>query len=252
MKKPSKALIVDDVFDLGEAIALECQLRGFESKAVVSVDAAIEVLKQEPFDIILCDVRMPRRSGIELLDWVRLQSQFKDTAFILMSAFSDISLRHAFDRGADAVLVKPFGMDDLFQILWMVQQRSKDRWGQDPGFGDFAVPLQAQFKNMQEAMTSGELQWGRGGLFMALDHSDIPPVHSVINFSIHFENGDISTLKGIGIIRWHSPVRNESYDWPGIGIEMIYADPLLRIWLGQHLKEKSPIPFIPKGAIVAA
>jgi DNA-binding response OmpR family regulator len=63
-------------------------------------------------ELLLTDVRMPRRSGIDALRLLR--GALPGTAILVITAFSDEALRVAAgEAGADALLDKPFELDDL-------------------------------------------------------------------------------------------------------------------------------------------
>src|ERR687883_963603 len=77
---------------------------------------ALELLRQEPADLIISDVKMPDMNGIELLRRVREFSP--DVSVVLMTAFATVeTAREAFKLGADDFIQKPFDVDELKLIV---------------------------------------------------------------------------------------------------------------------------------------
>lgn len=91
--------------------------REFEAVTCNSADEAQRVLEQRSIEIILTDQRMPRRTGIQLLEWVRLNSPH--TVRLLMTGFAEL------EDAVDAInkghvyhyLMKPCRTEELLQIL---------------------------------------------------------------------------------------------------------------------------------------
>src|SRR3989454_9633189 len=64
--------------------------------------------------LMLLDIRLPRRSGFEVLAWVREQPEFRRLPVIMLSSSGDAAdIGRAHDAGANAYHVKPAGFDDL-------------------------------------------------------------------------------------------------------------------------------------------
>ncbi len=105
-----KILVIDD--DATIARAIQRALR--EHEIVVSTDpaTALEQLANatltEPFDLVLCDARMPTMTGLQVL--AALQGFREPPIFVLMSGDDDLIDA---ETGADAFLIKPFLMADV-------------------------------------------------------------------------------------------------------------------------------------------
>jgi DNA-binding NtrC family response regulator len=111
-----RILVVDDEPDLRDVISSRLQLEGGDVMVAENGKSAIEVMKDHQFDAIVSDIRMPGGNGMELLESLRAgQSR---PAFILISGFSDISTKDAMARGAQALLVKPFDLDDMISAVF--------------------------------------------------------------------------------------------------------------------------------------
>jgi CheY-like chemotaxis protein len=68
--------------------------------------------------LILLDLKMPRKSGFEVLSWVRKNPNLKRLlVFIFTSSRHQEDVDHAYDLGANAFLVKPVGFERLIDEL---------------------------------------------------------------------------------------------------------------------------------------
>jgi len=89
----------------------------FEVLTAVSADAAQRILSARPVDIILSDQKMPRMTGVQLLEWVRHQSPH--TVRLLMTGYAEHEdAVEAINRGqVYYYLLKPWRIEELLQIL---------------------------------------------------------------------------------------------------------------------------------------
>ncbi len=105
-------LIVDDDLLFRSSVARDLKARGFNVFSVPSVEKALELLAEQHFDVLITDLRLMGRDGIELLEAVRESSPATRT--ILMSAFASArDHERATDLGAVRILSKPFSSDEL-------------------------------------------------------------------------------------------------------------------------------------------
>jgi two-component system alkaline phosphatase synthesis response regulator PhoP len=108
MSTVKKILIADDEPDILEIIQFNLQSEGYEVIAAKNGDEAIDLAKKQLPDLIILDVMMPGKSGIEVCNILRLQPEFKDTLIIFLSALSDESSEvKGLESGADDYLTKP-------------------------------------------------------------------------------------------------------------------------------------------------
>lgn len=106
-------LVVDDE-EVVRDLAVEMLPRsGYLTRAVASARRALELLEQEPFDLVLSDVVMPEMSGVELLHELRARGH--DVPVVLMTGGSQDPERTsgAVEAGAASLLYKPFSHDEL-------------------------------------------------------------------------------------------------------------------------------------------
>jgi CheY-like chemotaxis protein len=85
-------------------------------------------------NIVLSDLKMPRCSGLELVQWVRQQPQLRTLPFIVFSASDQpADVGHAYQDGANWYLAKPSTFDDLVEMLRrLAENLSFSQWKAQP------------------------------------------------------------------------------------------------------------------------
>jgi CheY-like chemotaxis protein len=108
MKK--KILVVEDEKTLCLLYEEELSREGYDITAVTDAEAALARLAQESFDLIVTDIRMPGKNGIELI--TQIMGLRKDIPIIINSAYQ--SYKEDFMTwAADAYVVKSSSLDEL-------------------------------------------------------------------------------------------------------------------------------------------
>ena len=116
VSKSPRILVVDD--DHGQRSLLETFLRakGYRTQSAASGEAALQLLAEEPFALMISDVRMAGMSGIETLR--RVREKHRDLPVLLVTAFADIRTAVAAMRdGAVNYLAKPIDLDELMATV---------------------------------------------------------------------------------------------------------------------------------------
>jgi DNA-binding NtrC family response regulator len=109
-------LVVDDDAAMRDMVVSLLEDQGIQARAARSADEAIERLAEIDADVVLSDIRMPGRSGVELLGQIR--ELRPDTPVVLMTAFGSIdSAVEAMQAGAFDYVTKPFKRDALLVVL---------------------------------------------------------------------------------------------------------------------------------------
>jgi DNA-binding NtrC family response regulator len=115
-----RILIVDDEpairFSLGELLGEEHSVTLAEH-----APAALALLEEQPFDLVLSDLNMPAMNGLQLLEEVC--ARHAPTVFVLMTAFGDERIAvQALKRGAYDYIPKPFDNDDMRALVRRVHE----------------------------------------------------------------------------------------------------------------------------------
>ena len=108
MSSVKKILIADDEPDILEIIQFNLAAEGYDVITAKNGDEAIEQAKKHLPDLIILDVMMPGKTGIETCNILRAQPVFKETLIIFLSALSDEGTEiRGLESGADDYLTKP-------------------------------------------------------------------------------------------------------------------------------------------------
>lgn len=68
--------------------------------------------------LLLLDLKLPRRSGLEVLEWLRAQPTLRRLPVVMLtSSREDRDVNKAYDHGVNSYLVKPVEFDDLIEML---------------------------------------------------------------------------------------------------------------------------------------
>ncbi len=106
--KGLKVLIADDEPDILEIIQYNLQREGYEIITAKDGDEALTKAKLTRPDLIILDIMMPKRNGVEVCEILRTQPAFKDTLIIFLTALNneDTQIR-GLESGADDYVSKP-------------------------------------------------------------------------------------------------------------------------------------------------
>jgi two-component system alkaline phosphatase synthesis response regulator PhoP len=121
---PLKILIADDEPDIIEIISFHLIKAGFEVITAVDGSEAIEKAKQFEPDCIILDVMMPKRTGFEVCEYLRSNSQFDKTLIVLLTALNDeVSHIKGLELGGDDFVSKPISPKVLISRITALFRR---------------------------------------------------------------------------------------------------------------------------------
>lgn len=108
MSTVKKILIADDEPDILEILRYNLQAEGYEVYTAKNGNEAIEAAKKESPDLIILDIMMPGKTGIEVCNLLRMQPKFAATLIIFLTALSDETTEiKGLETGADDYITKP-------------------------------------------------------------------------------------------------------------------------------------------------
>jgi DNA-binding NtrC family response regulator len=111
-----RVAIVDDEPIVGRRLGPALEKRDIEVEVFTQPDRALERHEAEPFDIVVCDVKMKGLDGIAVLE--RIRARGTDTKVILVTGYpSDDLVRLALAKGAFDLIAKPFKISHLLTII---------------------------------------------------------------------------------------------------------------------------------------
>jgi two-component system, OmpR family, alkaline phosphatase synthesis response regulator PhoP len=108
MDTKPEILIADDEPDIVEIIQYNLEKQGYLVHTAFNGREAIDRAKEFHPQLIILDIMMPYKSGIEVCNYLRAQPDFKDTLILLLTAMSDEATHiKGLDSGADDYVSKP-------------------------------------------------------------------------------------------------------------------------------------------------
>ena len=112
-----KILVVDDEADFLETIVVRLKKRKLDATGVASGEAAIELLKNQLFDVILLDVKMPGGiDGIEALREIKKIQPLAEVVMLTGHASMETSIE-GMKQGAFDYLLKPMKLENLLEKM---------------------------------------------------------------------------------------------------------------------------------------
>lgn len=106
--KAKKILLADDEPDIVEILKYNLEKEGYQVVTARDGDEAIEKARQNQPDLIVLDMMMPKKNGVQVCEILRAQAQFSDTLILFLTAVTDEATHlKSLDTGADDYISKP-------------------------------------------------------------------------------------------------------------------------------------------------
>ncbi|MGD0915208.1 MAG: response regulator [Thermodesulfobacteriota bacterium] len=114
-----KILVVDDDAIVIRSCRRILEVEGFEVSTVPSADNALESMKTSDFDLLLIDVKMPKRDGMYLMR--EIKKNWPEIPIIIMSGYpTPETITEVLRLGATLFIPKPFRPDELMKSVRQV------------------------------------------------------------------------------------------------------------------------------------
>jgi CheY-like chemotaxis protein len=140
-KAPPRILVVDDEDDDRQLLIDVLVFSGYEVQAVKDGAAGWEALKTHDFDLIVTDNKMPKVSGVEMIE--KLRSARMNLPVIMVTGYLPA---HEFVRRPwlkpDIILEKPFSTDDLLAAVKKLLGAPEGVSNRSPVLRDYAIPAE--------------------------------------------------------------------------------------------------------------
>jgi len=116
-------LVVDDESEIREGLELLLSSEGYGVSSASTGESGLAKLEEHPFDLLLLDVSLPDRNGLDLLKEIRRRDPH--LSVVLITAYGSIDMaRTAFKNGAMDYITKPWSNDELLaQVAQAVESR---------------------------------------------------------------------------------------------------------------------------------
>jgi len=121
---PNDVLLVERAMrKVNSASQLHSVNDGDKAIAYFNGENAFSNREEHPLpNLVLLDLKMPRKSGLEVLGWIREQPHLKRLPVVVFtSSKHDQDINKAYDLGANSYLVKPVGFEALLEIVKQVR-----------------------------------------------------------------------------------------------------------------------------------
>lgn len=123
-----RILVIDDERRLRETIETILRLEGYEVTSAVDGRRGVQAARDQPPDIIVCDVTMPELDGHGVLRELRADPELADIPFIFLTASDEqADVRAGMNIGADDYLTKPLVKCDLLDAIRVRLDRRRTR-----------------------------------------------------------------------------------------------------------------------------
>ena len=127
MKEKSTVALVDDERNILTSLSMALEAEGYKVRTYSDGAQALEALADEPVDLGIFDIKMPRMDGMELLRRVRQQSDMP--VIFLTSKDEEIDELFGLKMGADDYISKPFSQRLVVERVKAVLRRAQARDG---------------------------------------------------------------------------------------------------------------------------
>jgi DNA-binding response OmpR family regulator len=125
----STVLVVDDDPVILKLLEVNFEMEGFTVIVAHDGEEGIEVARRDAPDLIVSDIMMPKKSGLELVTELKGDPDTSDIPIILLSAKAqNADVRSGLDAGADDYVTKPFEPLDLVErVNRLLEARASKR-----------------------------------------------------------------------------------------------------------------------------
>jgi len=107
-----RVLLVDDEKDFAETLAQRLEVRGFEAKTAFSWDECLDLIREHEFDVVILDILMPGKDGIETLKEIKSIKPLIQVIMLTGHATVETAIQ-GMKLGAYDYLIKPTETEDL-------------------------------------------------------------------------------------------------------------------------------------------
>jgi two-component system chemotaxis response regulator CheY len=113
-----KILVVDDSPTVRQKVGIALQHAGFEMAEATDGAEGLRVLEKGGISLVICDVNMPRMSGLEMLEHLRRNHRYANLPVVMLTTESlTANVERATKAGAKAWIMKPFKVELLIAAV---------------------------------------------------------------------------------------------------------------------------------------
>jgi len=229
--KDAAVLFVEDEPFLRESMCKWLEQKAGKAFCAEHGAAALKILATNKVDIVVSDLRMPVMDGVALVK--KLHKIEPQPRIILVTGFSDLSLREAYEMGVDAVLEKPIDREQLLRAMEHSLAIPEELWAKP--LTEQGMKLSLSFPSLAEAVKQKSIAFGRRGFCIK---SGGAFREGLVDFALEFR-ADRRILSGQGVVRWAAGHEGQA------GIEITSLDDASRPWVLDLVKRRTVVAYIP-------
>lgn len=243
MSEQKRILVVDDEPEIRDMLAAALKKKKYEVVTAADGRAAFEALVYQRPHVVISDIRMAMGDGIELMERVTRLQEFRP-AVILITGMADYKLDELADKGATAVIEKPFRLQTIFECIDKIFVPFSEKWQQRRLSVRINAVLEVSVTLGDKVAHTKTCNIGNGGVFFAL-HDNFPNIDELVSFKIFRPDASRPAVEGVGRVKW---VRRESKpDLPsGCGLEFVELSEDSRAVVLELLSSSKANAFIPR------
>lgn len=140
---PKKLLVVEDDVAIAEGLADYLQQQEYELDFAYRGDHALDLLKEQTFDLILLDLNLPGKSGLHICQHIKADNDLSAIPVLMMTANKQLDTKlEGFEAGAWDYLEKPFSFKELearIKVLLKMSNLSKKATYTGLSFADISI-----------------------------------------------------------------------------------------------------------------
>jgi len=140
-------LVIDDDTYICNLLTNYLKQNGFSTEGVLSGIAALKLIDNKAFDLILCDYRLPDIDGLEMLK--HIQSKNASIPIVIMTAYAEVKMAvKLIKAGAFDYVTKPIHPDEILHLIKKAIAISEKKNTQIPENNEFITGSSEQIKNV--------------------------------------------------------------------------------------------------------
>jgi two-component system, OmpR family, KDP operon response regulator KdpE len=144
---PDRILVIDDESQITRVLRAALSAQGYDVRTANDPDEGLRVFRDWPPDLVITDLMMPGKSGVEVCRLIRARSV--TPVLVLSVREHERSKVEALDAGADDYVTKPFSIQELLARVRAHLRRAPERTTTALEAGDFVVDVQAHSITVQ-------------------------------------------------------------------------------------------------------
>jgi CheY-like chemotaxis protein len=116
-ERPRRVLVVEDNEDVAQGLMRILKLRGHDVVVAYDGPAAVEVALSRQFDVVLCDLGLPKLDGFDVVRALRENPATADLSIAALTAFGLENKARALRSGFDQYLLKPVRLGEMLSFV---------------------------------------------------------------------------------------------------------------------------------------